>query len=220
MLHQALCDSKGCLCTRHLRGPIKLTNKIWMPWTPKLSWTIIQSHVLNCEMYDHYQYILYKHNGILFMTIHLSPWYQSHPHFKNTCTITHRTWMMALTLLPSSAEAKVSCMHFPTSITRTLALFCQGVRVAFEGRPTASSKVPKHDVDVAASILSLAMVGVRSSWHMILGIQWNPLSQVTRASLGRQAICLRLALMPKDNQLTPSCCIIGEVDQTMFQLWV
>ena len=54
-------------------------------------------------------------------------------------------------------------MHFPTSITRTLALFCQGVRVAFEGRPTASSKVPKHDVDVAASILSMAMVGVRSS---------------------------------------------------------
>lgn len=71
--------------------------------------------------------------------------------------------MMALTLLPSSAVAKVSCMHFPTSITRTLALFCQGVRVAFEGRPTASSKVPKHDVDVAASILSMAMVGVRSS---------------------------------------------------------
>lgn len=54
---------------------------------------------------------------------------------------------------------------------------------------------------------------------MSLGIQSNPLSQVTRASLGRQAICLRLALIPKDNQLTPSCCIIGEVDQTMFQLY-
>lgn len=140
-----------------------------------------------------------KHNGILFMTIHLLPWYQSHPHFENTCTNVHRNpyiWMMALTLLPSSAVAKVSCMHFPTSITRTLALFCQGVRVAFEGRPTTSSKVPKHDVDVAASILSMAMVGVRSSWVLVSNwipwVKWRELSWAAKPSVWGWLWCPRI----------------------------
>ena len=58
---------------------------------------------------------------------------------------------------------------------------------------------------------------------MILGIQLNPLSQVTRASLGRQAICLRLALIPKDNQFTPSCCFdarLTKLCSSTFKLWV
>ena len=65
MLHQALCDTKGCLCTCHLLGP-------------KLYWTIPCTNNINCEMHYHTHT---KHNGI-FMTIHLSPWYQSHPRFK------------------------------------------------------------------------------------------------------------------------------------------
>ena len=94
MLHQALCDSKSCLCTSHLLGPRNSNwqTRIWKQWTPKLCWTIPCTSHINWEMYSH-TYIQHTmdHNGI-FMTIHPCPWHQSH--FEDKCTIIHHIWMM------------------------------------------------------------------------------------------------------------------------------